>query len=216
MQKKINILFLPLLLCLSSWAQQTNLLNSSYSVSPKLSQFIIDHPQASKLLTNILSEAFSNRTVQLYYYYSDDKSIPSAFHYYPSESVVGITIRENQLPSDEFISLVFEVLNSESEKHFQDLYQKAQLGSISRTNFAQEIMKVEFKAAKRTRDLIGSLKLSDKEMAESKQCRRFIECPNEFEDFLSYTEKVNQITNALRRDPIKEYEMQYDSLRKTQ
>jgi hypothetical protein len=213
MQKKIIILFLPLLLCVSSWAQQTNVLNSNYSVSPKLRQFIIDHPGASKMLTKALSEAFSNRTVQLYYFYSDDESIPRAYHYYPSESVVGICIRENQQPVDEFITFLFEVLNSEGEKHFQEIIQKAKSGTISKTNFATEILKVEFEAVKRTRDLIGNLKLNKKEISESDYYNRFVECPNKFEAFLSYTKKVSLHGD---RDSIKDYETQYDLLRKSQ
>jgi hypothetical protein len=210
MQKKIIILLLTLLLCVSSWAQQTNILNSNYSVSPKLRQFITDHSAASKLLTDTLSESFSNRTVQLYYFYSDDESIPRAFHYYPDESVVGIVIRENQQPSDEFISLLFEVLNSENEKRFQEITQKAESGALSKANYATEILKTEFEVVKRTRELIRGLNLNKKEISESYLYNRYIECPNKFEDFLSYKKKVSP-----QRDQIKEYEMQYDSLPKT-
>jgi hypothetical protein len=210
MQKKIIILFLSLLVCVSSWAQQTNILNSNYSVSPKLRQFITDHSGASKLLTNALSEAFSNRTVQLYYFYTDNESTPRAFHYYPDESVVGIVIRENQQPSDEFISLLFEVLNSESEKHFQEITQKAENGDLSKTNFITEILKVEFEADKRTRDLISDLNLNKKEISESYFYNRFIKCPNKFEDFLPYQKMVSP-----NRDLFKEYGMEYDSLPKT-
>lgn len=210
MHKKIIILFLPLLLCVSSWAQQTNILNSNYSVSPKLRQFITDHPTATKLLANTLAETFSNRTVQLYYFYSDDESVPRAFHYYPDESVVGITIRENQQSSDEFICLLFEVLNSEREKRFREIYQKAKDGSLSKTDFVNAVLETEFEAVKRTRDLIRDLNLNKKEISESYYYNRLIECPNKFTDFLSYKKKVSP-----QRDQIKEYEMQYDSLRNT-
>ncbi|HTA94662.1 MAG TPA: hypothetical protein VK769_00915 [Verrucomicrobiae bacterium] len=210
MQKKIIILFLPLLLCVSSWAQQTNILSSNYSVSPKLRQFITDHSTASKLLTNALSEAFSNRTVQLYYFYTDDESTARAFHYYPDESVVGIVIRENQQPPDEFICLLFEVLNSEGEKRFQEIYQKAKDGTLSKGDFVNAVSKVEFEAIKRTRDLIHDLNLNKKEISESYYYNRLIQCPDKFEDFLSYKKKVSP-----QRDQVKEYEMDYDSLRKT-
>jgi hypothetical protein len=210
MQKKIIILFLPLMLCVSCWAQQAKILNSNYSISPKLRQFIIDHPAASQFLTNAFSEAFSNRTVQLYYFYSDDESIPRAFHYYPDESVVGIGIRENQQPSDEFICLLFEILNSEGEKHFKEICQKAKGGALSKTNFVNEILKVEFEAVKRTRTLILDLGLKKKEISQSYYYNRLIGCPNKFEDFLSYKKKVSP-----QRDQIKEYETEYDSLQKT-
>jgi hypothetical protein len=211
MQKKLLLVFLYLL-CLSSWAQETNFLNYNYfvySASPKLRQFIADHTAASKLLTNAFSEAFSNRTVQLFYFYSDDESIPRAFHYYPDESVVGISIRENQKSSDEFICLLFEVLNSESEKHFQEIYQKAKDGILSKADFVNALFKTEFEAVKKTRDLIRDLNLNKREISESYYYNRLIECPNKFEDFLTYKKKVSP-----HRDQIKEYEMQYDALRK--
>ena len=207
MRRKIIILFLLLLLCLSSWAQQNNFLGGA---SPKLRQFLTDHPAATKLLTNTLSEAFSNRTVHLYYFYSDDESIARAFHYYQYESSVVIAIRENQQPSDEFICLVFEMLNSEGETRFQEISEKAASGTISRTNFPIEILKVEFEAVKRIHDLLGNLKLNEKEVDESYYYNRFTQCPNKFEDFLSYTKKVSP-----HRDPIKEYEAKYDLLRRT-
>jgi hypothetical protein len=124
--------------------------------------------------------------------------------------VVGIAIRENQQSSDEFICLLFEVLNSEGEKRFQEIYQKAKDGTLSKTNFVNEILKVEFEAVKRTRELIRGLNLNKKEISESYFYNRYIECPNKFEDFLSYKKKASP-----QRDQIKEYEMQYDSLRKT-
>ena len=65
------------------------------------------------------------------------------------ESVVLITIRENQQPADEFICLIFEALNSEGEKHFQEIIKRAEPGILSRTNFASEILKVEFEAVKK-------------------------------------------------------------------
>jgi hypothetical protein len=209
MQKKTIIFVLSLLLCISSWAQQTNILNS---VSPKLRQFIIDHPAASKLLTDTLSEAFSNRVVQIYYFYSDDKSLPGSYHYYPSESAVGICILESQQPVDEFSSFIFEALNSEGEKHFQELSYKAQSGNISRTNYATEIMRVEFAAVKRTQNLLGNLKLNEKEISGSHLYKHFLECPSKFEDFLIYTKKIS----LPERDSIKEYEAQYDLLRRSQ
>ena len=193
-------------LCVSSFAQESNILDT---VSPKLRQFVITHPGALQLLTNTLSEAFNGRTVQLYYFYSEDKVAARAYHYYPSESVVGICIRENQEPSDEFACLIFEMLNSEGEKRFQEFYHKAESGDISKTNFAREMLNVEFVAVKSTGNLLHNLKFSKKEISESYYYKRFIECPDSFEDFISYSVKVSS-----HGDPIKEFETKYDSLRK--
>ncbi len=195
-----------LLMCIPSYAEESKLLSM---VSPKLRQFLTTHPGTLAVFTNTLSEAFSRRAVQVYYFYSDNDSEPRTYHYYPSESVVGICVRENQQPLDEFLCLVFESLNSESEKAFRDLYRRAESGGITRTGFAQEMLKVEFNAAKRMRDLVRRLKLNEKEVSESYYYTRFSGCPDGFDDFLSYIAKVSPA-----RDAIKGYEGRYDSLRK--
>ena len=178
--------------------------------SPKLRQFLAKHPEASKSLTNSLYQAFGHKVVQLYYFYSDNDAVPRASHYYPTESAVGIIIRENQQPSDEFICLLFELLNSGGEKQFKELFRKAESGEISRTNFAQEMLKVEFTAAKTTRDLLRTLKFGKKEIAESYYYNRFIDCPDEFNNFVDYCRRVS----SPNRDPIKDFEEKYDGLRK--
>src|SRR5271165_1445404 len=54
--------------------------------SPKLRQFLTGHREASQMMSNVVSEAFSNRTVRLHYFYSEDESVARARHYYPDES----------------------------------------------------------------------------------------------------------------------------------
>jgi len=178
--------------------------------SPKLREFLSAHPAALQSLTNILSRAFAERTIQLYYFYSDDESAARASHYYQSDSVVGIVIRENQQPADEFICLVFEVLNSESQKLFQELMRKAESGAISRMDFAEEMLRVEFKAVQAIRDLLGTFRLSKREMSKSYHYKLFNETPKRFEDFLAYTKKIS----VPERDVLEEYKVKYDALRK--
>lgn len=168
-----------------------------------------EHAGATHLFTNTISDAFKERSVQIYYYYSDDKSVAKAYHYYPSESVVGLCICENQLPIDEFTSIIFESFNSTNEKEFRDLAHLAELGELTKTNYAQQIMRLEFKAARATQQTLVNLEASKKETSESLSYKLYINCPNTFEDFLKYTEEVSS-----GRDPIKEYEAQYDSLHK--
>src|SRR5271167_2793647 len=112
MLKKLSAILLAILSCISSQAQGTNI----YSMmSPQLREFLATHPGASKSLSDTFSEAFSNRVVQLYYFYTDDESGPQALHYYLNESSVVIGIRENQEPGDQCYCLIFEILNSEGE-----------------------------------------------------------------------------------------------------
>jgi hypothetical protein len=124
-------------------------------------------------------------------------------------SEVVICVKENQKPWDEFITIVFEALNSKSESQFVALCEQAKTGSISRAEFAKEVMRNEFEAVKAMRGLIRNMKLTKKEASESWYYTHFMECPSEFEAFLSYTKKVSP-----KQDPIKEYEAKYDALRK--
>lgn len=180
------------------------------TVSPKLKQFLEQQPAASQMLTNALHEAFSARAARLYYFYSDSDSSARAFHYYPADSQVVFAVRENQQPLDEFICLIFEVLNSEEEKHFAQLCDGARSGDLSKEAFAQAVLEREFDAYKRTRDLLRKLKVTKRTSAKSYFYGRLTQSPDRFEDFARYLKKVSP-----ERDPIREYESQYDSLRQT-
>jgi hypothetical protein len=190
----------------TSLAQQAS---QNLEVSPQLQQFLSDHPQASQILSKGLAEAFSNRKLLIYYFYTKNESVPRASHIYPDKSSVSIFLRENQLPCDEYICLFFEILNSEGESNFQQLALKARAGQISKKDFATCIMRQEFQAVKRTRDSIGSLGLNQKEIGDSYYFNRFVNTPNDFDKFLVYIKQVSP-----QRDQFAEYERYYDNLNK--
>lgn len=177
------------------------------NVSPKLRQFLVDHPAALRTLTNVFSEAFAQRTPWIYYFYSDDESLARASHDYPSDSDVAIYLRENQEPLDEFICLVFEARNSTSEKQFLALFDKARTGVISRHDFALAFARLEFNAAKQTRDLLKNLKLAERDRKRSHDYQRFAALPDDFDQFLDYTKKLSPSKDLLR-----ESEAKYDLL----
>jgi hypothetical protein len=176
------------------------------TVSPKLRQFLADHPTASQALSNALSEAFGSRRVSLYYFYGDDET-SEAWHYYPSQFSVGVVVRENQQPCDECICLMYEVVNSESENRYQELWEAAKTKSASKEDFVRELMRQEFRACKKTQALVSELKLTEKEIAGSATYERFTQCPTDFEKFLSLQSKAPPKYNLLRR-----YGDIYDSL----
>jgi hypothetical protein len=205
MRKHIALIWLTAFFCIWCSAEESGVLKM---VSPKLKQFFADHPAASQTLGGIISESFSNRTVQLYYFYSNDETVPRASHYYPAESAVRIFIRENQEPSDECICLIFEILNSQGEKRFQELIDEAKSGAVSKRDFVRGIMRQEFEAVKRVRGLLKSFKLSKKEISMSYMYNKFAQCPDDFEAYAVYKPK------GVTRDQYKEYEQFYDSLQK--
>ena len=205
------IVFLCTLLSCASWAGETNVLRGC---SPKLNQFLTEHPTALKTLNRVFSEAFSGRTVGLNYFYCEDEHQPNAFHFYPQNSglpEVLICVRENQPPLDEFISVLFEISNSKGEAQFQQIFDKARAGTISRTDFPRAILKLEFEADKTVRDLLAHLDVGKREKAKSYYYRRYQDLPDDFEGYLSFIKRVSPKRNA-----IGDYELQYDSLRKHQ
>jgi hypothetical protein len=192
--------------CISCGAQNNR---AFINLSPKLKQFLADHPVASESLSHALSEAFGNRKLVFYYFYQDDESVARSAHYYPNPTSVTIIVRENQLPCDECICLLFEVLNSEGEPRFKQLVEMAKTGTISRADYAKEVLKQELIANKKTRDLIIKFGLSQKEITESYFYNRLVQSPDDFDTFLLYLRKVSP-----NRHAFEDYERYYDSLTK--
>ena len=182
-------------------------LDMARMLSPKLRQFLDGNQPAYRVLTNCLAEAFTTRRMQVYYFYSDDNLVARASHYYPEDDAVCIVIRENQVPLDEYISLLFETINSMSEKHFLELYSEAKTGKISKDNFCLEISRTEFSADKMTRNLLKGIKMKKSETAKSFLYDCFYNCPDDFNDFRHYQKKVAS------RDIEKEWDEKYDWLR---
>ena len=198
-----------MLFCVSSLAQSNSIVSET---SPKLNKFLSDNPDAAKVFTNAIANAFSNKTVQLFYFYSNDESQARAFHFYPNtvgSSDVMLCIRENQTPLDEFVTTLFETLNTKNESAFAELSQNAYSGTITKEQFAKGILQNEFEATKNVHSILLELKLGTNEVNESYYYGKFVECPTNFNGFLTYTKKVSQ-----NRDVMKEYELKYDSLRK--
>ena len=177
--------------------------------SPKLKSFFSTHPVALNSLTNNLPRIFNAQSFRLYYFYTDDDSVPRSYHYYPEDLALCIVVRENQHVTDEFLCLLFETVNSQYEEQFTSLFRKAKAGTVEREEFAVNILQVEFDALKQTRNLLTKLQFTETEIAESHYYRRFRDCPNDFNDFLVYKNKIGG-----KRDVLKEYQLKYDSLRK--
>jgi hypothetical protein len=140
------------------------------NLSPGLKEFMASHREALRTLTNSFSEVFSNRSVRVLYFYSNNESEAKAYHFYPGTvgiAEVFICIREDQKPLDQFITLLFETLNSRGEAEFAKLVESARSRNVSKQAFARGILRIEFEATKSTRDLLIPLKASKKEMKES-------------------------------------------------
>ncbi|MDB6016687.1 MAG: hypothetical protein JWR19_1176 [Pedosphaera sp.] len=118
-------------------------------------------------------------------------------------------IRENQQPIDEFISLLFEIVNSTGEKQFLALSAKAEAGTISKSDFVRDVGIEEFKATKRVRDLLRKMTFNKNETLNSYFYKRFKDTPDDYEAFDLYSKKVSP-----NRDVTKDVESEYDFLQK--
>jgi hypothetical protein len=122
---------------------------------------------------------------------------------------IALCVRENQHPWDEFIAIMFELLNSRNQDHFEQLGDRARSGSVSRTEFVQGVMRLEFEAMKATGDILRKLKPAKKEISGSRYYITFANYPVDFEGYLSLTK-----TNVQGRDPMREYGAEYDAIRR--
>src|SRR5271169_2075216 len=184
-------------------------LHAQQLLSPKLSQFLLEHPAASGALSNALWEVRSVRPVHIYYFYASEQArLPTTHRYFQDSSAVGIFVRENQSPCDECIDILFEALNLKGEKRFMGLFDQARSGRISKDDYVKEMQRQELQAVVATKKLISNFNLSQAEAAESWNYRAFTQTPTEFEKFIDYSNKVSQGQDQ------KYYEQQYDALRR--
>jgi hypothetical protein len=201
--------FLPLaisafiLSCILGYAQSPRLRTT---VSPKLRRFLYENPKASITLSNTLRDTFGERTVVVYYFYSDASGEARAFHSYPDHSTVSIWVMEDQLAIDEFICLVFEAINSKSQTQFQELFRQAEAGTLDKETFSKRVLILEFQAVKQVRDILRNTAIDAK---GSYYYERFVGCPENFDDFVAYVKSVSKGV-----DPLSTYESQYEAMRK--
>ena len=187
-------------------AAQTTL---DLQLSPKLRLFLAGNPSAHQTLTNCFDQTLKNRPIQVYYFYSDDESIPRASHCYPDQRILGFIIRENQEPLDEYVSVLLEVVNLGEEKRFLELWRKADAHKISKSDFVREVQKTEFPAMKKTRDLLMGLNLGTNDVAKSEFYWRLRGIPDDFDEFLRYRKRISP-----HMDAAKDIERDYDATRK--
>lgn len=181
-------------------------------LSPDLQKFMAAHPAALTILSNSFSESFSNRPVGLFYFYSTNETVARAAHFYPGAAGVRevfICVQENQHPIDQFITLLFEIVNARNERQFKSLMDDAYNDSVSKEVFVSTIGRLEFAATLDTRALLIPLRFSKKEIKQSDYYKRFLNCPTNYEAFLAYQKDTRS-----KRDPDKFYEAEYDQLRK--
>jgi hypothetical protein len=177
------------------------------ALSPKVRQFLLANPDTAKVMESVYDEAFTKRgkVLTLHYFYTECASCPGAAHFFEDDSVVMITVREDQAPLDEYLSIVFEMLNSMGEKRFRELEGKAIAGDISREDYVLETRRNEFLAFRRLKELVRPLKIPEVDAKQSLYYKSFSKYGNDFGLF----------NDAISKRTVKDdYDKDYDILRK--
>ena len=207
MRKLILVLSFLITLSTPIYAQEQCILGM---VSPKLREFLATHQQAFQAFSNTTWECFSNRTLEIYYFYSDAKYRPDATHYYSSPTNVVMTIRENQEPLDEFICFIYEAKNSLNQQRFEAIFEEARTGKITKNEYAYKFDRIEFEASLVTKELLAKLKFSKREISKSRKYKAMMETSNKYEDRLSNLRNGSPLHHTYRQLKISD---DYDLLR---
>jgi hypothetical protein len=180
--------------------------------SPKVREFIEHHDEVNRPLTDIFTNmswrATSIRNIRVYYFYTEDVAAAPAYYYMDGRDHLVIAVSESQKPVDELIEIVFEMIDSEREHKWQEIWQQATQGRIGRKDFADAMVKEEFAAYPKTRAFVNRLRLNKQEMAESVYFQHFAEAPEDLGAFMSYMKEAS----SKGRDAFKEFEAKYDAL----
>jgi len=104
-------------------------------------------------------------------------------------------------------------LNARGEPKFKKLAEDAGAGTVSKDEFVRGLLKIEFEATSRTRELLLSLSFKKKDIRGSYYHKLSMGCPQDFEGFLTYTKKLSA---GRRFNVFGKYEDLYDALRKQQ
>jgi hypothetical protein len=201
----MNFLKFPLLVVLLSGTALASPLDDE--MSPPLRSLLASHPVLRKPLDQVISEMPPGSTLHLRYGEPWTASKPSCSHYYHGDGVVVSMC--TQMPAyDEYLGLYFEIANSLQRPRFEELFRRAQAGTISRDEFPIEVMKGEFIAMKRTTALVRRLPAL-KEQRTSRLQPLVGHCPDDFDRFLAYGKRV-----APERHPVQDYQEAYDELRR--
>jgi hypothetical protein len=180
----VILILLCLSLSTSAKAQDT--------FSPRLIKFLESHPAASCTFSNEIMKAkgTANNRIEIFYFYNNDPNALTAHHnMFAQTTEIAIFVLEGQEPCDEYLDILFEVLNLSGDKRFQELYQQAMSGSISRSNFVSEMLRQEFQTVKTLQHLIPSLRLTPQEISKSKDYDIWLHSPDDFDDFVIYSRK---------------------------
>jgi len=191
------------LLCFSSRGQSSNIFNA---MSPGLRQFLVGHPAAAAVLSNVIASDFATKPARLNYFSSTDP-YASRGSYYLTNGLTVILIGQSQWPADEFIALYFEVKNSENAPQLQGIFTNVQAGNITREIYGYQMLQLEFYACKATRDMLAGL-ADDPDISAAPLYKTHSGCPDTFDDFLAYLDTLY----AGHPGPLENFEKQFDEM----
>jgi tetratricopeptide (TPR) repeat protein len=175
------------------------------TLSPELQQFLRENDSASKYLAGILEVQLRVRAFTVIY--TTNYFGSTACHVNKRPDLAEIWLSKGEEPLDEYLSLVYELLNSSHEEKFRNVREQASAKKISRRDFIREFIKIEQEAHLKLKADLRKLALSDKDIASSRQYELQLKMPDTFEEFYLGCKNVSDDWS-----PARDYSQMYDSL----
>ena len=179
------------------------------SGSSQIKNLLENNPSLMREYTSIANKYFHNKAFQIQYVENKNQDQAPAYHYYTTfqdKTVVVVVLRGRKIPIDEFICLLFEMINSNGEDVFKKITIEAQSGLISRDDFPVKVLEKEFAAVLELKKILLSLEIDKEMLKDSAFYYKFMNSPDDFAKFLDYIKDKN-ITH---RDIVDSYLKQYD------
>lgn len=180
-------------------------------LSTKLRSFLATNVAASNALNEVVTTQQAVGTATVWYFYTTDKTRPTAAHYPLGATSVSIVINADQTPMDEYVDLLFELINVRHADQFREVLAKAADSKIPKSEFPREILKIEFEAMQKTKELVRKLKFSPKDVEASDELKHLFKSADTFDAF--YAELKMRAKDG-KHDPIKDYETQFEAYEK--
>lgn len=106
---------------------------------------------------------------------------------------INIRVSPGLSPEDQVASMVYEAINAQNEKQFAEITEKAHAGSLTKTEFILEILRLEHKSLKKTRAFLSAQEsYRDIDLSQTVFYSKMHGTPEEFDDFIQYLQRIKR------------------------
>lgn len=106
---------------------------------------------------------------------------------------INIRVSPGLSPLDQVASMVYEAMNAQNEKQFAKITEEAHAGSLTKTEFILEILRLEHKSLKKTRAFLSNQEsYKDIDLSQTIFYRKMNGTPENFDDFIQYLQQIKR------------------------